>query len=347
MEQEKTKKVGGKSRAGLVVALALGVVIFTLLFRAVAPGREVAAVTLPQARPPAGLLASIEEGQAIFEQSCTACHSIGGGGSVGPDLEGVTGIRERDWLIRFIVAPGELIAEDPLAQKLVAEYDGIEMPDMGLTGAEAEAVLAYIEAGSAENEPSPEPVAEEPTPEPEEEEPADTPAEPVPGEEKETPVPASPEPPPTGKPAPSPRGDSGTGRAIFTGAAALENGGAACISCHDVSSLGAPGGGNLAADLSSSYDSYGEPGLASLLENASFPIMKEIYGPKPLTQAEIVHLTAFLQEAGDGEPAPPRNAGVFISIGVAAFLGILVVFQIYWRKRLAGVRRRLVRGGWR
>ncbi len=88
------------------------------------------------------------QGQAIFEQSCKSCHSIGGGRLVGPDLKSVTERRERDWLIRFIVSPDELIAQgDPLAKQLVEEY-GIPMPNMGLSQSEAEEVLAYIEAQS-------------------------------------------------------------------------------------------------------------------------------------------------------------------------------------------------------
>ena len=90
-----------------------------------------------------------EPGQAIFDQKCISCHSIGGGRIVGPDLKGVTEQRDRDWLIRFIVSPEKLIAQgDPLAERLVQEYDGISMPNMGLSESEAEEVLAYIEAQS-------------------------------------------------------------------------------------------------------------------------------------------------------------------------------------------------------
>ncbi len=98
--------------------------------------------------PPLPTTTPTEVGQAIFEQSCKSCHSIGGGRIVGPDLKGVTERREWDWLIRFIVSPDELIAQgDPLAKQLVEEY-GMPMPNLGLSQPEAEEVLVYIEAQS-------------------------------------------------------------------------------------------------------------------------------------------------------------------------------------------------------
>jgi cytochrome c553 len=43
--------------------------------------------------------ATIEEGKALFEQSCASCHSIDGSKtSYGPDLQNVTQRRDRDWL---------------------------------------------------------------------------------------------------------------------------------------------------------------------------------------------------------------------------------------------------------
>ncbi|MBI4607901.1 MAG: cytochrome c [Candidatus Rokubacteria bacterium] len=37
------------------------------------------------------------EGQAIFQEKCVSCHTIGGGRLVGPDLQGVTARRDREW----------------------------------------------------------------------------------------------------------------------------------------------------------------------------------------------------------------------------------------------------------
>src|SRR3989337_709452 len=46
------------------------------------------------------------------------------------------------------------------------------------------------------------------------------------------------------------------GRALFTGARRLENGGPACMSCHSVAGLGALGGGALGPDLTLAYNKY-------------------------------------------------------------------------------------------
>jgi hypothetical protein len=38
----------------------------------------------------------------LFSRQCSSCHTIGKGDLVGPDLNGVTGRRDRAWLARFI-----------------------------------------------------------------------------------------------------------------------------------------------------------------------------------------------------------------------------------------------------
>lgn len=91
-----------------------------------------------------------QEGEVIFQQKCASCHTIGGGALVGPDLEGVTARRELPWLQEFVANPGSVIdSGDPVAAQLLAEYNNVRMPDMGLTDAQVSAVLAYLEAPGA------------------------------------------------------------------------------------------------------------------------------------------------------------------------------------------------------
>jgi mono/diheme cytochrome c family protein len=86
------------------------------------------------------------QGQAIFENICAMCHTIGDGILVGPDLKDVTSRRDRDWLISFITRPDQLIAQgDPQAIQLLEQYNGMLMPTFGLSEQEAEAALVYIE----------------------------------------------------------------------------------------------------------------------------------------------------------------------------------------------------------
>jgi mono/diheme cytochrome c family protein len=87
----------------------------------------------------------------FYETNCAACHSIGGGSDAGPDLQGVTTRRDRDWLVRFMLDPEGLVrAGDPLALAIVKQWDGMIMPPTeGLTPALAETLLAYIERQSS------------------------------------------------------------------------------------------------------------------------------------------------------------------------------------------------------
>ncbi|HCC84588.1 MAG TPA: hypothetical protein DEP87_02810, partial [Candidatus Pacebacteria bacterium] len=50
-----------------------------------------------------------ELGKEIFTQKCSACHSIGKGRLVGPDLAGVNDRRSEGWLLKFIKSPQAVI----------------------------------------------------------------------------------------------------------------------------------------------------------------------------------------------------------------------------------------------
>jgi mono/diheme cytochrome c family protein len=88
-----------------------------------------------------------DSGEQIFQSRCTACHTIGKGKLVGPDLAGVTSRREESWLIRQIKEPDSLVAEnDPVAMQLLQEANGVPMVSLGLSDAEVAAVIAYLKA---------------------------------------------------------------------------------------------------------------------------------------------------------------------------------------------------------
>lgn len=88
-----------------------------------------------------------ETGQQIFQTLCTACHTIGKGKLIGPDLAGVTLRREEGWLKRQIIEPEILLAEnDPIALQLLQEANNIPMVPLGLSDAEAIAVIAYMKS---------------------------------------------------------------------------------------------------------------------------------------------------------------------------------------------------------
>jgi len=94
-----------------------------------------------EARP-----AAPDRGAWVFRTRCSACHTIGHGDGVGPDLAGVTDRRDRAWLIRYVAEPDRVLAEgDPIATELVAKYKNIAMPNLRLDHAELADVLLYLE----------------------------------------------------------------------------------------------------------------------------------------------------------------------------------------------------------
>jgi mono/diheme cytochrome c family protein len=88
-----------------------------------------------------------EAGQQIFQSLCAACHTIGKGKLVGPDLAGVTSRREEGWLIRQIKEPDRLLVEnDPIALQLLQEANNVPMVPLGLSDAQVETVIAYLKS---------------------------------------------------------------------------------------------------------------------------------------------------------------------------------------------------------
>ncbi len=77
-------------------------------------------------------------------KTCAACHSIGKGRLVGPDLKGITEKFEEEWLIKFIQSSQTMVKNgDERAVKIFEEFK-IPMPDNNLSDDEVRALLEYI-----------------------------------------------------------------------------------------------------------------------------------------------------------------------------------------------------------
>lgn len=86
-----------------------------------------------------------QEGAQLFGQYCQACHTVGAGDTVGPDLQGVTQRRDQAWLLAFITQPDQVLASgDVIANDLLKQY-AVPMPNLGITDAQALSILAYLE----------------------------------------------------------------------------------------------------------------------------------------------------------------------------------------------------------
>lgn len=108
---------------------------------------------------------NISSGEEMFRARCGTCHTAaagetGSGGAsgedtnaprIGPDLHAVTQHRDHAWLVRWIMAPDQVLASgDPIATGLLAAYHGLPMPNLRMSLADAELVLGYLDhAGEA------------------------------------------------------------------------------------------------------------------------------------------------------------------------------------------------------
>ncbi len=124
-----------------------------------------------------------------------------------------------------------------------------------------------------------------------------------------------------------PVGVAKRGEKLFSGAKLLVNGGTPCIGCHTVGSVGVYGGGNLGPDLTHAFSRYGEPGLASAMQNISFPTMKNVYLGKALNSGEVSDLLAFFTEVNETEKEGVADSATNLFWGAGA-VGAFVLFII-------------------
>ncbi|MFQ5703188.1 MAG: c-type cytochrome [Gemmatimonadales bacterium] len=244
-------------------------------------------------------VALAQNGSAIFEAKCKVCHSTGSDRLVGPGLKGVTERRAESWVKSFITGPDAMIASgDSIATRLVSEYV-VQMPNLGLSDADAEAVIRFLGGGEGSVD-----------------ETAGQPGDIEPATETQILL----------------------GQNLFQGKARLTNGGPACNSCHEVTNDAVIGGGVLARELTSVFSRLGGPGVRAILGSPPFPVMQRAYLNRPLTENEVTALVGFLQRA-DQEQAfhQPRDYGTkLFAAGVLGAGLLLLLYSLLWSKRKKG-----------
>lgn len=99
---------------------------------------------------------SAQDGATLFRQNCSACHQIGRGRLVGPDLMNVHERRDSVWIANFIRSSQAVVKSgDPVAVQLFNDFNKIVMPDNNhLSDDDIKAIIAYIRAGGGEAQPS-------------------------------------------------------------------------------------------------------------------------------------------------------------------------------------------------
>lgn len=86
-----------------------------------------------------------QEGKDLFV-TCAACHTIGGGKLIGPDLKGASERHTEEWLIKFIQNSQALIQSgDETAIRLFNEHNKIPMPPNNFSDDQVRLVLKYID----------------------------------------------------------------------------------------------------------------------------------------------------------------------------------------------------------
>lgn len=251
-----------------------------------------------------------EEGKALFKEHCAACHTVGGGDSVGPDLKGVGGRRKAGWLKRIIIEPDRQIAEsDPERLALVKKW-GMEMPNLGISPENAVELLKYLVGGRPEK--------------------AATAASPArqgfPAKHAGAGLNSAPQ---QAKPAGSPA----RGRELFMGTKRLAAGGPACAACHSVSPGNMAAGGSLSVGLSKTFKKMGGSGIKAVLGNMPFPVKAAAFKGRPVTEAEITDLAAFLEEAGKAGPEPGIGLGKLAIAGILMAVCAFVFIALVWKGR--------------
>ncbi len=257
--------------------------------------------------------AAQQTGEKLFNSFCNACHTIGKGKLIGPDLANVGKRRSAEWLLKFITSSQSVIkAGDPDAVVLFKGNNQTIMPDAPYSTDEIGLILSYITEKSGGTS-SPQAQA---------------------GAVNET-VTAT----PTRMVESAREPDIETGSMLFAGRQRLNGRGPACISCHNVRNDGLVGGGLLAKDLTSAFSRMNEAGIKAIVTNPPFPAMKQAYTGRAITDEEAFYLTAFLKNADEQQyDQHPRNYQAYMfGAGILGLSLLLFLYTWLWRRRKKGI----------
>lgn len=248
----------------------------------------------------------------FFREKCKSCHTIGGGRLAGPDLKNVGTRKDRDWLTGFMMNPQSYIdGGDTYATKLFEDYRSVMPAISGMTRERCGKLLDLIEAESKLEE----------------------------SQFKGVQI--------SNKPFTA--ADRELGRDIFLGKTRLQNGGAACISCHSMHDTPLLGGGALAldrhvSDLTNVYERLkGRKVLSNWLAAPATETMQPIFKNRGMNSDEIHALVAYFEASAGDSPAQPASSRVaFLLMGLLGAAGVIFGFDVIWKRRFHSVRQPLV-----
>ena len=85
----------------------------------------------------------IDNGKAIYDMKCSACHRLSATRIVGPGFKGVTEKRKPEWIMNMITNVDVMLDKDPEAQKLLEECL-TRMPNQNVLPDDARDVLEFL-----------------------------------------------------------------------------------------------------------------------------------------------------------------------------------------------------------
>jgi len=250
-----------------------------------------------------------QDGEQLFQQ-CKACHTIGQGKLVGPDLLNVSKGKDHAWLKSFIKSSQTMVKNgDPQAVAIFEEFNKMMMIDYGhLSDPDIEAILKYIDSFSTQDS------KDEPATAVSDSLTAAKNAEflaSIDTDENET-----------------------KGKALFQGERNFKNGGAACISCHHVNSADGTQGGLLAKDLTNSFSRIGGfAGIKGIIDFPPYPAMKDAYSHAQVTEEESIQLQVFLMRADKKGAVTESSVSDLMKKGILGVVVLLVIISLVWFKR--------------
>ncbi|MDE0561887.1 c-type cytochrome [Algoriphagus sp. NF] len=97
-----------------------------------------------------GIDASLaDQGKAIVDMKCTACHQLNDKRLVGPGFQGVTNRRRPEWIMNMITNVDVMLDQDPEAQKLLEECL-TRMPNQNISMDDARGILEFMRKNDEE-----------------------------------------------------------------------------------------------------------------------------------------------------------------------------------------------------
>lgn len=84
------------------------------------------------------------KGKAVFQTSCTACHTATAQKLIGPGLKGITDIRTPQWIMNMITDPVKMTHNDPVAEALLQQENGVQMTNQNVGDQGAREILEFL-----------------------------------------------------------------------------------------------------------------------------------------------------------------------------------------------------------